>query len=101
MRESGKEIRALFGGASGSYCFSRKLQKLDAPPNGVATPSCQKLQKLTNALQAQKQLDQEVLPELLDEPFFFFYLTRDHPSPGSCCRVGLLSDGSATPPPSS
>jgi hypothetical protein len=52
-------------------------------------------------LQAQKQLDQEVLPELLDELFFFFYLTRDHPSPGSCCRVGLLSDGSATPPPSS
>ena len=45
---------ALFGGASWSFCFSRKLQKPQTPPNGVRFSKPRKLQKLFFTLQAEK-----------------------------------------------
>jgi len=38
-------LKALFGGAFPSFCVCGKLQKQEAAPNGVASPTNEKLQK--------------------------------------------------------
>ena len=69
---------ALFGGASSSFCFSRKLQKLQAPPNGVASSSGEKLGKLVFALKSEKHLSR-CFPSF--SPPLLFQLARSSARP--------------------
>ena len=70
-----RKILALFGGASSSFCFSRKLQ---APPNGVASSSGEKLGKLVFALKSEKHLSR-CFPSF--SPPLLFQLARSSARP--------------------
>ena len=97
-----RERKALFGEAFGSFCFSKKLQKLKAPPNGVCCSQKQKLRKLILHWES-KSSSGPASRASTGEPLFSSFPVSSPPSVSAvaCHRPYALASAVAAPAASS